>query len=301
MKENFKFILDKTGDITLKASSGLIIFLLVDGIVSILLGFFVENVKPFEFTLQLYEIAKNLGKDFGNGYTVLTIYILLWGWGQLVYILRQPLFLDNFKSNYLGKSFNNEVGNIFEFIREKVIGKLILKASDLKNILDKEKTNDYLLYQILGKYKALYPNNKGTREANDIAFIATNIIFILIIVYLYYILEILWSQNKNISILEIGMIILYYLLAIFLIKITPSHTKKYLLYILMFIGIIVVVLVQNLKIYMLNLVFVLSVIIIYFLFLERVRDRLIYRNMKIYINFLLYDSNLEEELKKKED
>ena len=298
VKSVVRYIFEKTGDIVLKASTGLIIFLLVDGITSTFLSLLGKNIKPFEFTFQVYEIVKTLGDTFGYGYTILTIYILLWGWGQIVYILRQPLFLDNFKSDYLKWSLDKEIKKTYEIIREKVIEKLSLKANNLRNIIQQEKTNDYLLYQILGKYKALYPNTRGTHEANDIAFIATDIILISIVVYLYYVFEIL-LQRGHIETWKIIAVIILFPISIIFVALQPSKTKKYLLYLLISIVVFVGVFIPDLNIP--SAAYTLSIIVIYFLFLDRVQNRLISRNLKIYINFLLHGSKLDEELREKKD
>ena len=321
VKSVVRYIFEKTGDTVLKASTGLIIFLLVDGIISTFLSLLDKSIKPFEFTLQIYEIVKTLGDTFGYGYTILTVYILLWGWGQIVYILRQPLFLDNLKSDYLFWETDKDISKVYKSIREKVVNKLTTQVNDLRDIIQQEKTNDYLLYQILGKYKALYTNIKGTREANDVAFIATNLIFIATTIYLYYALLIL-SQIEDLfeikeKILKILIVILVFFFPIFFlmfIVMVPLSLKrkKFLFYVLIGLSILIEIgfaainMPEKCK-YMLMLStslflsYILNMYAIYIFLLERVQNRLISRNLKIYINFLLHGSKLDKELREKED
>lgn len=179
--------MDTTADIFLKAFSGTIIFLILDGFYGEASHIFNHKIYPFFLTTNIYNAILKVSKSFGTSYTLLTIYLLFWAWGKLMYILRQPLFFDSLKQSYTLKIDKGkpEIEN-FENLRSEVVQKLSLElGNNWKNLIE---NNDYLLYQILGKIKKYLPasTRKRSSEADDIAFIGTNVIFVFLIVSIGY-------------------------------------------------------------------------------------------------------------------
>ncbi|SNZ07028.1 hypothetical protein SAMN06265182_0884 [Persephonella hydrogeniphila] len=174
-------IFEGTKDITLKSFSSLLILLLLDGIFSFFFSlFFPEKIYLFELTGALISVISSLISSFGSFFTFLSIYLLVWGWGLVIFTIRQPLLLDLLKKDYSDYAFDKKA---YKKLRDLVIEKIKDKYKKrLEDFLEYIKDNDYFLYLILPKR---FPERK-TFEADYIAFIGINFIIILFFVYLFY-------------------------------------------------------------------------------------------------------------------
>ena len=270
-----EYLINTTADIALKAFSGIIIFLILDGLLGFCLSYLgkPDLIYPFFFTKKIYHKVINISRNFGIDYTFLTAYFLFWAWGKIMYILRQPLFLDFLKDEYTTEMTETKEIENFKELRSQTIYELKRELLQLekkklgtnsrftnwKKIL---KNNDYLLYQVLGKIEAYNKpsTSKRSSEADEIAFIGTNIILTSLILFFSYLFLLLQKKLKD-DCSSLLLVVSYSIIAaVFLFFI--SH-------------------------------------IAWRFFLTRVAKRYISRNTRLYINYLLDDKGFIERLKEK--
>lgn len=249
-----RYLVDTTADIFLKAFTGVVIFLVSDGILGGIFHFLCSyggdkpKIIPFFLTIHLYGFIYKFFNDFKESHTLvmLSVYLIFWAWGKLIYILRQPLFFDFLKQSYTSKINDLDKGEYktFEKLRSMVVDKLLnTELNDKWKELISE--NDYLLYQILGrKEKYLSASTKKrSLEADDIAFVATNAMLTSLMVVLGYFFFFIHLNCLNFSIILLLEVI-----------ITISF-------------------------------------VMWSFFLSRIRKRYISRNTRLYINYLLEESS----------
>ncbi len=213
-------LVDATADIALKAFSGAVIFILADGFLGFLLGALFPQVHifPFSFTCYFCAVFIWFSEKIGTLYSLIFLYFLFWALGKLIFIMRQPLFLDRVKSDYTSLfSENNELLENFRSVRRRVI--LRLERELPKDLLESINlsTNDYMLYQILGKFYGSSPVKRRSGEADDIAFVGTNLIFVLFLLLFLYFWK-LWPSYHcwAVAFLLFGAFAVYGLYRIFL-------------------------------------------------------------------------------------
>lgn len=213
-------LVNATADIALKAFSGAVIFLLADGLLGILLGalFPQTHIFPFYFTCYFCAVFLYFSEKIGTLYSLILLYFLFWALGKLIFIMRQPLFLDRIKSDYTSLfSESNELLKNFRSIRRRVV--LRLERELPKDLLESISlsANDYMLYQILGRFYGTSPVKKRSGEADDIAFVGTNLIFVLLLLFFLYFWK-LWPSYPcwAVGFLLVGAFAVFSLYGVFL-------------------------------------------------------------------------------------
>jgi len=180
-------IVELTAETVLRTFSGVIILLILDGLLGLIAG------SPFMVTKELYRVVVELKEGFGSTETLITIYALLWGWGRVVYILRQ-LILDRVKGDYLiylDEEKKEETMKFYKELRKKVLEKL--KREFGVELLQ----SDYLIYNFLGKILSSGTSKRRTKDADEIAFLAVNINLItalLAFIYTVWLLKVLHAH-----------------------------------------------------------------------------------------------------------
>ena len=214
-------LVDATADIALKAFSGAVIFILADGFLGFLLGalFPQAHIFPFSFTSYFCAVFICFSEKIGVLYSLILLYFLFWALGKVIFIMRQPLFLDRVKSDYTSLfPESNKLLENFRSIRRRVVLKLKkeLPEKELVESLNLA-TNDYMLYQILGKFYGTLLVRRRSGEADDIAFVGTNLIFVLFLLLYLYFWKLLPSYHCGaVSFLLIGVFAVFSLYRIFL-------------------------------------------------------------------------------------
>ncbi|WP_457639359.1 hypothetical protein [Persephonella sp.] len=165
MMDTLKTIIDETGLMVLKTSSGLVFLLLSE----VVFALFTDS--NFELLNLLFNVYVSISNKTGNIVAFILMYVLFWGYGQIVYILRQ-FVMNRFKSNYSDKN------KVLKILRNIVVKKIKEKYPELEHV----DLNDYLLYLILGKN---YGRNK-TEEADFAAFFFVMMTFSTTITVIYY-------------------------------------------------------------------------------------------------------------------
>ncbi len=209
--DTLKGIIDDTGLMVLKASSGLIFLLFSEAVFAICAD------TDFEILKFLFNLYVNVSNEIGSVAAFILAYIVFWSYGQVIYILRQ-FVMNLFKSNY-----SND--KTFEALRNIVTKKVKEKYPELEQV----ELNDYLLYLILGKN---YSNNK-TGEADLAAFFVIMMSISAIIAIIYYLTPKIDYSNCLASLVLISLCIIAWWLAIRFIssRLVSRNIRVYLNYI----------------------------------------------------------------------
>jgi len=336
MEKLFDRLFSDKVDIITRTISGFIVFFISDIIMGGLLKltFFINGdiavlnkvlgrEVPFGvcyITGILYKTLRKFG--FSEHELIIIVYVLLWGWGNIVYHLRQVLILDKIKSNYLenflfSESKKSDMLSLFEEVKAFLIR--ILRADKVyREVLSelesaKEGKNDYFLYILLSKDSNNIFVSKA-KDADEIAFIGTNAILILIVcfvIYSFLYLDVLYYPDllKKYGLFNIIAFLLWSLFSIsislyFIGSIIEKVTRlKLLLSFLTIVPFLDFFLFKSFKknlfsgLTVLPVVFTISVIVIQAKTLEAVTLRLISRNIRLYINYII-DAKSRENLNK---
>jgi len=275
-------IVELTAETVLRTFSGVIILLILDGLLGLIAG------SPFMVTKELYRVVVELKEGFGSTETLITIYALLWGWGRVVYILRQ-LILDRVKGDYLiylDEEKKEETMKFYKELRKKVLEKLKREFGvELPQ-------SDYLIYNFLGKILSSETSKRRTKDADEIAFLAININLIVLLVALIYttcLLKVLYTHCSYAY--EVIACTVPELLITAL-----SHTAWFLEVFCAYYAppcVYEVIICTKLKIFTILVSSTIIVLLTIKLAKVFVAKRLISRNLKLYINYLYLskDSN----------
>jgi hypothetical protein len=295
-------VFEETKNITLKSFGSLIILLLTDGIFGFLFSiFFPEKIKPLELTYMLFSIIKSMSSSFGVFFTFLSIYLLIWGWGLLIFALRQSLLLDFLKNDYSDHAFDKKA---YRKLRDIVVEKIKNRYKEkIDGFLEYIQNNDYFLYIILSRK---FKENK-TSEADYIAFEALNLIIISSFVYLFYLYKTFIPEYICINPVGIikavscpVIIFLSFEIVITLLELLNTKFSPQFLYFIrgFYVSLAFSLFISHFfceDVFYAVLFFSLSVFVSltiwWIISLKLVAGRLVSRNIRLYINFLMEEHN----------